>query len=251
MVEILFAVLLLLSLSGLPALAQSPFPSCPPPATSLEYVDLVGASLDEVFTATTLQGLLNRGEATHVFVRRGAEDDFWLAHFEEKGYVKSHEALTLTQFLDRHLPEFDQVVVYDPAVPATINVATMIASLEDAPVVAPDDLERFAQGKTHIDLRGRWKSNVEAYEWAFEALWPRLSPGQLACYHPSACLHFLRDYLVQQRVFCFWVTGQEQEDGVVSDFEAERAFAEKLLAASPANIPVLGFWYSGDRKSVV
>jgi hypothetical protein len=227
------------------------FPPGSPPAPTLDVVQMATATPDDKLTMTTLQGLVNRGPESRLWLNLGAWDQFWLARLVDKGYIHDSAELTIDRALDKYAPQYRKLIVFDPAVSASINIATMIGSLDDGIVVSPDRAASPALANKAVeDLRGRWKTQVEAYQWAFESLWPRMHQGVLACYHPTATQHHLRDYLVRNRIFHFWVTSPEKADGVVSDHKQEMAFLRDLLAKTPSNIPVLGFWFSGEDRGV-
>ena len=227
------------------------FPPGTPPAPALDVVQMSGATADDKLTMTTLQGLVNRGSESRLWLHLGAWDQFWLARLVDKGYIHGSSELTMDQALEKYSPQYRKVIVYDPAVSASINIGTMLGSLEDGIVVSPDRAASPALvNKAVEDLRGRWKTQVEAYRWAFESLWPRMHEGVLACYHPTVTQHHLRDYLVRNRIFHFWVTSPEKADGIVSNHEQEMAFLRDLLAKTPSGIPVLGFWFSGEDRGV-
>ena len=58
-----------------------------------------------------------------------------------------------------------------------------------------------------------------------------------------------RDYFVQQRIFTFWVSGySDNEPG--GDPAAEMDFAHEVLADTPPNIPVMGWWSYSDNKGI-
>ncbi len=228
--------------------AQPMFPAGSPPSSCLDVVELQDAGLDLKLAATTLQGLVNRGPESKIYLQLAEWDAFWLERLKEKGLIAEARTLSPVSLFEKYRDTYDRVIVYDPALPATINIATMMASLKDAVAAWPDHEAWISAGKQIEDLRGRWKTNVAAYEWAFETLWPKMNQRILACYHPTATQHHMRDYFVRNRVFHCWVTGEEQQAGERSNHAAERAFLERLLAAAPVNTPVLGFWYSGlDR----
>jgi hypothetical protein len=226
------------------------FPPSPPPAEEMVIVDLWDATPETKLTMTSLQGIVNQGDATRLYVLMNEHDFFWLNELEKNEHVQDARRIDVHGAMVQFRDELSGAVIIDPDVPASINVATMMASIEKRVVVDPAEMVH-AEGITDIvDLRGRWSTNVEAQEWAFEHLRPHLNPSVLACYHPTSIPHHMRDYFVQQGVFVFWITSVEKEDGIVSDHAAERAFAEKLFAASPPNTPVLGFWYSGADHGI-
>ena len=232
----------------LPAAAAPPsrlFPEGDPPAATVDVIDLRDASADTKLAATTLQGHVNAPPHARVYLLLRDRDAFWLDALREKSYIQNTRTLSVDAYFEKYASRCSAVVVYDPAHAVTINVATMIAGLEHAFVIAPDSLEKHGEGHRVIDLRGRWDSAADAYAWAFDELWPRMNHRILACYHPDSIPHHLRDYLVRHKVFTFWIRGGRNPEAM-----RERAFAEKLFAAAPVNIPVIGFWYSGKDPGI-
>jgi hypothetical protein len=223
-----------------------------PAADVIDVVDIQREPADIRLAAITLQGNVNSGENARIYYIEQANmhDLFWLRQCEESGAFSRSNRLTLDELFRKYSDSYSTIVVYDPELPATINVASMIASVEDGIAAAPGGLQRFGEGKRVIDLRNRWSSNVEAYEWAMENLLTQMNPSVLACLHPDAVPHNLRDYLTANRIFTFWITGPEKQDGKKSSFEKEKAFAEKLFKKFPAGTPVLGFWYSGKDTGI-
>lgn len=70
----------------------------------------------------------------------------------------------------------------DSDVADSINVATTLAGLRDAVVATPalaDRLEREYHLPVLEDLRGRFASRLEAYEWQFSHLWPHTTHRML------------------------------------------------------------------------
>ena len=212
------------------------------PARSLDVVDLQSSPIDTKLAAITLQGLVNRQKKANAYLTVFPVDVFWLEELTRKHYIDRSTPLTVDAYFNKYAKAVRQVIVYDPELPATINVAMMMGSLDRGMVVAPADLERHNARRRVVDLRGRWKTNTEAYTWAFNNLWPRMNHLLLAIYHPSDTNHHLRDYLVRNKVFTLWVTGKNAQDGVKSDYEQEKAVLERVLAASPDNIPIIGWW---------
>jgi hypothetical protein len=212
----------------------------PPTAEALDVVDVRPLTEEQRLPLIVLQGLVNRGPRAHVWLLHAPWDEFWLGQLRERHYVREVLPLTPEEFLSRHQTRYRGVIIYDPSVPASLNVATMMASLEDSLVASPEVAAGLPAAKPRTDLRGRWSSDAEAYAWALEQLWPRMDHSVLALYHHGGLGHMLRDYLVQRRVFTMWVTGADPQRQA-----AERQVLERLYADSPDCIPVLGFPYSG------
>ncbi|MCX5635766.1 MAG: GxGYxYP family putative glycoside hydrolase, partial [Planctomycetota bacterium] len=239
---------------GLAACASKPvrlLPKGSSPADIVDVVDISDCTEDTCLTALVLQGHANRGPHSKVYLLndkpsdKHISDSFWLEYLKTKGYVKQTQFLTLEEYFSKYANLCEVVIVYDPKLPATINIATMMASVDKGMVVAPDDLEKYRSIGRIEDLRGRWQSNVQAYEWALKNLYPRMKHDVLASLHPST--HKIRDYMVRHQGFIFWVTGYQVHDGITSSFDNEKLFAEKLFRLSPPNTVVLGWWDAGSK----
>jgi GxGYxYP putative glycoside hydrolase C-terminal domain/GxGYxYP_N second domain len=185
-------------------------------------------------TAACLEGLANR-EAPRLFLDFGIYDDpsarrtnedflpdaIWQAKFRAAvgdqdahnlAYYRKRFGLTVSRLRDLRAAvraSRDRVrglVVWDPQLPDTANVAIMLAGLEDLLVVAPDRIawaEREFGLEVRQDLRGRWRDRLELYTWALENLQPRCEKGTLACVEPAWQRPEFADYLVAHRVFTY------------------------------------------------
>jgi hypothetical protein len=221
------------------------FPKGSGPADVIDIVSITYETSDTKLAAITLQGQINKGAQSKVFLTMAAWDSFWLTKLYHAGHAPSVNSLTLAEYFQKYSDVYDKVVVYDPDLDATINVATAIASLENAIVIHPDHISTYGASKTVQDLRGLWTTNVDAYQWAFANLWPSMNQDIIACYHPTELSHHIRDYLIRHKVFPFWVTNASYDAPPKSDYWAERGFFIQLLEASPPNTPIIGFYYAG------
>lgn len=223
------------------------FPRCPPPASQLMVADVRRLPPDEQMALFTLQGLVNRTEP-RIFLISNGEDEVWLAHMQQRGWIAGTERLADAHaLLERFRSAARGVVVTDPRLPATRNVATMLAAVRDAVVVSARLATRLGWPVIE-DLRGRWKTSVEAYRWAFDNLWPQLNHHVIACSWPS---HLpLRDYLVAQRVFIFWLSGPLDGAHPYADPDGEVRLMEELLAKMPVNIPVMSYPWAGKDVGI-
>lgn len=201
--------------------------------SELAVLDLRGASPADVLLATTAQGVVNR-----------ARPRIWLVQDAEEG---SHTwldtlALPATRLSDvdgvdelvaRYRGEIRGAILADPAVPATRNVATTLAGLEDAVVAEPETADRF-ELPVLADLRGRFGDDEAAYGWAVDELWPRTTHRMLVGLD-HRIPGFLRDYAVANRALVVWLDPGRRTG---------RALLETLLADMPPNSPYLGWWGS-------
>ncbi len=137
-------------------------------------------SYDETMAAVTLQGLINR-ESPQLFILsdKNKRPQYWLDILSRDGrWLENREQRPLSS-LDEIValagPRLKGAVIWDPSVPATVNVATTIAGAEDAVVLSPEFADRYLK-KWNIpvikDLRRMFtgaetgsKKN-DAYRWA-------------------------------------------------------------------------------------
>ena len=242
-----------------PVVEERPFPGIFPrskaPATKLWVCDLRKESSDRRLMLLTLQGIVNRSqpeiyclyESTVTTWRRyGSTDQQWLDWMLEKRWIQSAVAVNNDELLNRYRNRVKGMVITDPDLPASINVATMLASVNEGIVVSPQ-LAKGLSLPVLDDLRGRWTTSAEAYRWAFDKLWPRLNHHVIACAWPRHLA--LRDYLVENKVFTFWISGPHDPPHRYASPVAEKRLMEQLLAKMPVNIPVLSFPF-GDEKEV-
>ncbi len=202
------------------------------PPIQIHRLDVSTLSYAERVTCAALQGLLNR-KSPRVFINYGVYDDpdarrtnevfmddaHWYGKYRDllgnqdmrnlQYYREAHgfadTAITLEALLKDHLESFKGCVVWDDAQPDTINLAVMLAGLEDLVPVSPQSLPRMLESGLELkhDLRGRWTNRVQIYTWAFLNLFPRCEPDSIACVEPGWGRPEFLDYVVQNRVFTY------------------------------------------------
>jgi len=137
-------------------------------------------SYDETIAAASLQGIINR-ESPELFIVSDkykrpqywldimAKDGRWLDGREQKKLGSLDEIVALAG------SRVKGAVIWDPKVPATINVATTIAGVEDAVILSPEYAEKYLEKwKLPVikDLRGMFtgaetgSAKNDAYRWA-------------------------------------------------------------------------------------
>lgn len=223
------------------------FPRSNPPASHLITFDLTKLTPDWQLCLLSLQGLVNRKQP-RIYYFTNSMDPFWLQWMEKNGWIHgSKPAASPDQLLREFRSDYRGGIITDPAMPPSANVATMLAGVDDALVVSPR-LEKILKLPVIADLRGRWKTNVEAYRWAFDHLWSRLTHHVIACSAPNQL--YLRDYLVENRVFIFWLSGQIDGAAPYANPQAEVNLMTQLFAKMPADIPVMSYPYAGPNVGI-
>jgi hypothetical protein len=182
-------------------------------------------------------------------------DELWLDWLRERGDVNEVKWLEIAEVFGLFLEEAKVVFVTDPAIPASINVATMLAGVHDGLVATPPVANQFNLPMGHLpdswntgmDLGFmHWKKDLDAYRWAFEKIGDQLSRRALAILDPHEVA--IRDYLVEFKIPTLWLSGpQDVAKEPQASPEEEKEFAREVFMKWPANIPCLGWPGSGDE----
>jgi len=194
----------------------------------LDLLDLSGALEPDALLAITAQGVVNRNRP-RVWLLRDADEGkrTWLDTVALPGTPVTGAEELVTSYRK----EIRGAVLADAAVPATRNVATTLAGLENAVVAEPAVAERLGLPIV-ADLRGRFTDDRAASRWAVDELWPRTTHRMLVGLAPDN-VGFLRDYAVANQAFVIWANPGDAND---------RALLERLMADMPNNSPYLGWW---------
>ena len=221
-------------------------------ATRLE--DIFSFGWDMRLTLSCLQGIVNRSQP-QLYLIHDHYDELWLDWLRERGDVDKVEWLNVTHVFDRFLPQVSCMFVTDPSVPASINVATMLAGVYSGLVATPNTFHQYnlSVGSGSDSLKGglklqkmRWKKDIDAYRWAFHTLDRHLSRQAVTILDPTEVA--LRDYLVEFNLPTLWISGpQDVAKNPAAAPEEEKEFAREIMMKWPANIPCLG-WPSGGYK---
>lgn len=132
-------------------------PAAPPPRITLyDLTYLHGTDIndprqvadlwDQIHFTATLQGIVNRDEPRlylrYVGDQQNNVDDYWLERMSEPGQWLAGRrpvpARDLHMLLRRFRQQIQGAVIYDPAVPATSNLASTIAGVEDLVAIRYD-----------------------------------------------------------------------------------------------------------------
>ena len=226
-------------------------PKSPPPARKLALFDLrelTSHATDFRLTLHCLQGIVNRRQP-RLYLIEDHYDELWLDWLRERGDIDTVETLEIGSIFARFLPEVGSMFITDPAIPASVNVATMLAGIESSLVASPAIADQFNlsagaypdDNKVGYDLRRlHWKKDVEAYRWFFSRYESRLSHAAVAMLDPATAA--VRDYLVAFKIPVVWISSNEDASkNPQADQEAELNFARELFLRWPANIPCFGW----------
>jgi hypothetical protein len=182
---------------------------------------------DEALAVACLQGIINRTQPRlYVLSDKDARPKAWLDTLSAEGRwlhgIERKDAPGFATLIKLAGDDLKGLVIWDPDVPATVNVATTLAGVESGVVVSPAFYESVAARwklPVLMDLRGKFTGSEtgskknDAYRWAIrEYLAKGKCSSHLFClYEDSFYLRatgnlsyvVVRDWAVANRAFVF------------------------------------------------
>lgn len=204
------------------------------PKTSIDLLDISDLNFAERLTVNGLQGLVNRS-GSKLFLNYGNYDDpgtrrtnsvqmteeNWFGKYREVlnrndldnfDYYRDEYDLAVTSLVDlpatilKYRDVLKGLVVWDPDLVDSVNLALMFAGLHDLLICHPDQVAAL-QALTGLpvveDLRGRFTDRVTLYRWAFSNLFNECKPGQVAHWEPAWGRSEFTDFIVQNKLFSY------------------------------------------------
>lgn len=219
------------------------------PVKTIYVLDAMSMSNEDIMTATTLQGLVNRTTPQIFLDYRAYNEDprynniddeaEYLTLLEDKGRTLVHS--TLDELLIRFVDHYKGVIVGDCfATNYNENVATSLAGVLDGVYMTEarykkmrDDIKKDVLFR----LDNRFRSSIDAYMWMWDTYGDQFSRTVL--FHTSAAAESeghitraCRDYAVMSRGFAFCTTDVE----TLEDYD----FYMNIFAACAPNTAVIG-----------
>ncbi len=220
----------------------------------LTVYDIRGATVETKISVTTFVGLINRPQP-RVYLLINDDDIFWLnTVFNTVQHTTS--ASNNDTVLDALLASYDSclqgMVIYDPALLDTINIATTIAGQREALVVSPVQAQRLQTThhyKVLEDLRTyHWKSRIQAYDWARQYLLKGSSSRLVAGLDPTN-VSGLRSFLTATRTFVYWLDARDIVPDFTDGLRNERGLMKQILGSFPQGAVHLG-WFKNESSGV-
>jgi hypothetical protein len=155
----------------------------------LEVADIYDAPGDIKLLLATLQGIVNRAEPRIYLLENKEEGKFaWLNELDVPYKVRDNYWDIFKSFKN----EIKGIIVYDPKVPDSINVATSLAGLKDAVVASPELVPKLTASPYNLkvldDLQGKFKDRIDAYTWQYEHLWNQTTHRMLIGLSPDTSI---------------------------------------------------------------
>jgi len=222
------------------------FPKFPLPG-KLAAFKTQGLSWEERIALSSLQGLVNRRKP-RIYQIWAPCDQRWLEYYTEKhsiGHELVEDPMTL---LESHRDVPNGLVVYDPDMPDTANLAVTISGIEGLLLVTGALADKLDEGwAVKKDLTGRFEDRVSAYRWAWDELFPQCNRHILG----SLCVGkrpiwmqnrtAIIDYLVANRSLVIHLSAARR------DRDEAELFDEILEGAGPRGV-LLGWHCARDKE---
>ena len=252
---------------------------------TINFLDVSTLSYAERICAAALQGLVNRGESCLYLdyglyddssARRTNEnfidDELWygkyraflsnqdqhnLDYYRQEHRFAVEKISSLPAALERYKNDYKGIVIWDEALPDTVNAAIMLVGQEDLLPMTPEMVEKLHLQNLPVkhDLRGKWQDRLQVYTWAFDNLFTKCKPGVIACVEQGWQRAEFVDYLVQEKIFTYSLSSQCK--GLGSQLLMLLAFGppmlRELLFALHLDVPIRRFAlrWMGKRSAEV
>tara|TARA_R110002050_G_scaffold274283_2_gene418656 strand:+ start:9614 stop:11581 length:1968 start_codon:yes stop_codon:yes gene_type:complete len=223
------------------------FPTTKNYSEEIVIFDYANVSQGTRLAAVSLQGLVNRDTAS-ILMKDNLADDLFQLYIDKDIVSIKQEYTNIYVLLGDFKAFFTGAVVYDPAKPFTINLATNIAGVEDRIIISPDMVEGFKENTDNSDIKDLRDYNFstvkDAFTWYKQNIYPSQRNTVLAVANKGYMHDVYRDYLIEFRIPTFWLPGHDD-----SDYDAEyENLIKTMFEETPDNIPVLGFWPDGSSN---
>lgn len=190
---------------------------------------------DERCLFTTLEGLVNRTQP-RLYVANNAFADggkhAWLNDLSVP-----YQEIDKWAALSKYKAEVAGIVVYDPAQPHTLNLATTIAGVRNGIAASPNLVAKLTAAPYNFpvleDLRGRFSDKYAVYQYMYDYYWPQCTHRILAGLQDDL-FGEMRDYIVAVKAAVFWLDPNNSND---------RNMAVQFLSGmTPGNGMFVGWW---------
>lgn len=216
------------------------------------YLSITTDQTEAKLVSRVFQGIINRDSA-ELFLGDDSHEVTWFK-YTEKPYkrptynVNSGENKGLRTLFRNYKDRLDKLVVCDFKVNGfSWNMAVMMACAENALPVSEELknslVAEFGWDKEIVDIRNRWSTLSEAYDWALTELMPKLNKKitfSLGLRDDWESFPWrLYDYAVATRSFTFWLDNHSTEG---------KNIIKRILNTEgyPKNSFVLGYGMHGD-----
>jgi len=186
------------------------------PAEILDAISVADMPLAERLAVSCLQGIVNRVSPRIFLVDRDHDNrDSW-----GPDLGLSYEFLPWRDALQKYLDEIKGLVIFNPEIQDTNNVACTVAGIKDALAVSPELAEELSAAPYSLpvleDLRDAAEitDKLSAYRWMHANYWGQCTRRTISGLAPDG--HFpLRDFSVAVKAAILWLDPKFPEERAV------------------------------------
>jgi hypothetical protein len=225
--------------SGLSWPANRYLPSFSTPASMIDCIDISSATGAQQDLFASLEGIVNRIQPRIACISSSfSEGEYtWLGvHNIVYNVVNGYSEVLKFE------GSVTGLVVTDPSIPDTLNLATTIAGVKNELICNPSLLPTLTNAPYYLsikdDLRGKFSDKYGVYQYLYTNYWPLCTHRVIAGMETNADAN-LRDYLVALQVATVWL-----DPGVPADAALLGQFVSQM---TPVGGVYMGWWPSEDN----
>ncbi|GHO47692.1 GxGYxYP domain-containing protein [Ktedonospora formicarum] len=161
----------------------------------LDVVNLENGPGDVSLLLSTLEGIVNRTQPRIYLLEHNHDEGpyTWL----NDSHIPYQVHQDPWEIVNKYYHEAKGIIIYDPNLLDSIDVATTLAGLKDGLVVSPTLAQTLTVAPYHMpvldDLRGKFSSALDAYTWEFQNLWPQTTHRMLIGLVPTTSIEVPSD----------------------------------------------------------
>ncbi|MCD9021538.1 GxGYxYP domain-containing protein [Cohnella silvisoli] len=177
---------------------------------------------DDAVLFSTVKGLVNKTQPriyTYDNAVRGEDGKYNWLNSLGIGHVDVTDNYSL---ITKYRSEISGIVIYDDAVPDTVNLATTIASLNGGIVASSAQVTKLTGAPYNLpilnDLRGVFTTKVQVYQYLYNNYWSSVTHRVIVGLNPKI-KGFLRDYAIAVGAATIWLDPSvPAEDTILRQF---------------------------------
>ena len=218
----------------------------------LDVVDLSKADLKTRLLVISLQGIVNRDSPRLYVIWWNPALKFnpsmeWLKYYKQKGWIKGWKIISIEEAVDKYKKLVKGIVVYDPEMLDTIDLAVTLSGLYDLIIAHPDYVATLEEKGLAVkyDLRGIFKDRLELHKWQLKNLFPHCNKSIIFLYPTDNKLYALARSCLIDVAVRYRACAINLRVDVPSEAEL---FAEYLKQMKPMGI-LLGYPHLGRLET--
>jgi hypothetical protein len=217
--------------------ADQLLPSFPPPTRTQDLILLSPADREDKALFSSLKGIVNHVQPRIFSYEGDASAEGPHTWLNSLGY-HYNEVSDNWSLIGKYRDELRGIIVYDPALIDTLNLATTLAGPRHALVASPSQVARLTAAPYNlpilIDLRGQYKNKLQVYQTIYDKYWPTLQHRILFSLNPNIAAA-VREYATAVGGAAVWLDPKNS---------GEKALLDKFLSSMGPGKVVMGWWTS-------